>query len=231
MGAAVASSRAGSDLYEALARWLHRVPGDLVVANIGACALFAALTGSSPATCAAIGKMGIPEMRRRGYPGRPCDRCDRRRRHAGHPDPAVGHHDPLRDRQRDLDRPAVPRRRPARAAAHRAVHGLVGSCAGGAAPRLRRRRPRLHADARSSPAAEVLPFLAVIVGVVYALYGGVATPSEAAGVGALLCARPRRRGLPGLAPGRSVADLARHPARVGDDPDDHRHRRSCSATC
>ncbi|MCC2097360.1 MAG: TRAP transporter large permease subunit, partial [Hyphomicrobiales bacterium] len=58
MGAAVASSRAGSDLYEALARWLHRVPGSLVISNVGACALFAALTGSSPATCAAIGKMG-----------------------------------------------------------------------------------------------------------------------------------------------------------------------------
>ncbi|MBU2288957.1 MAG: TRAP transporter large permease subunit, partial [Gammaproteobacteria bacterium] len=57
MGAAVASSRAGSDLYEALARWLHRVPGSLVISNIGACALFSALTGSSPATCAAIGKM------------------------------------------------------------------------------------------------------------------------------------------------------------------------------
>ena len=67
MGAAVASSRAGSDLYEALARWLHRVPGSLVISNIGACALFSALTGSSPATCAAIGKMGIPEMRKRGY--------------------------------------------------------------------------------------------------------------------------------------------------------------------
>ena len=67
MGAAVASSRAGSDLYEALSRWLHRVPGSLVISNIGACALFSALTGSSPATCAAIGKMGIPEMRRRGY--------------------------------------------------------------------------------------------------------------------------------------------------------------------
>ncbi|MEO8080579.1 MAG: TRAP transporter large permease subunit, partial [Caldimonas sp.] len=67
MGAAVASSRAGGDLYEALARWLHRVPGSLVISNIGACALFSALTGSSPATCAAIGKMGIPEMRKRGY--------------------------------------------------------------------------------------------------------------------------------------------------------------------
>ena len=67
MGAAVASSRAGSDLYEALSRWLYKVPGSLVISNIGACALFSALTGSSPATCAAIGKMGIPEMRRRGY--------------------------------------------------------------------------------------------------------------------------------------------------------------------
>ena len=68
MGAAIASTRAGADLYEALERWLTRVPGGLVVSNLGACALFAAMSGSSPATCAAIGKMGIPEMRRRGYP-------------------------------------------------------------------------------------------------------------------------------------------------------------------
>src|SRR5690348_11401842 len=68
MGAAIGSSPAGKDLYEALDRWLYRLPGGLVVSNLGACALFAALTGSSPATCAAIGRMGIPEMRRRGYP-------------------------------------------------------------------------------------------------------------------------------------------------------------------
>ncbi|MFY9736782.1 MAG: TRAP transporter large permease subunit, partial [Rhodoplanes sp.] len=68
MGAAIGSSPAGRDLYIALDRWLYRVPGGLVVSNLGACALFAALTGSSPATCAAIGKMGIPEMRKRGYP-------------------------------------------------------------------------------------------------------------------------------------------------------------------
>jgi len=68
MGIAVASSPAGKDLYSALDRWLNRVPGGLVVSNLGACALFAALSGSSPATCAAIGKMGIPEMRERGYP-------------------------------------------------------------------------------------------------------------------------------------------------------------------
>ena len=68
MGAAIGSSPAGKDLYEALDRWLYRLPGSFVLSNLGACAIFAALTGSSPACCAAIGKMGIPEMRRRGYP-------------------------------------------------------------------------------------------------------------------------------------------------------------------
>ena len=68
MGAAIASTRAGADIFEAIERWLTHVPGGLVVSNIGACALFASMSGSSPATCAAIGKMGIPEMRKRGYP-------------------------------------------------------------------------------------------------------------------------------------------------------------------
>ena len=67
MGMAVANSPAGKDLYIGLDRWLWRVPGGLVISNIGACSIFAALSGSSPATCAAIGTMGIPEMRKRGY--------------------------------------------------------------------------------------------------------------------------------------------------------------------
>jgi C4-dicarboxylate transporter DctM subunit len=49
MGAAIGSSPAGKDLYEALDRWLYRLPGGLALSNIGACAVFAALTGSSPA--------------------------------------------------------------------------------------------------------------------------------------------------------------------------------------
>ena len=44
MGAAIGSSPAGKDLYEALDRWLYRVPGGLVISNLGACAIFAALT-------------------------------------------------------------------------------------------------------------------------------------------------------------------------------------------
>ena len=68
-GAAIGRSRAGQDLYSALHAWLHRVPGGLGVANVFACALFAAMAGSSPATCSAIGSAGIPEMRKRGYSG------------------------------------------------------------------------------------------------------------------------------------------------------------------
>jgi tripartite ATP-independent transporter DctM subunit len=66
-GAAIGKSRAGEDLYSALHAWMHRVPGGLGIVNVFACALFAAMAGSSPATCSAIGSAGIPEMRRRGY--------------------------------------------------------------------------------------------------------------------------------------------------------------------
>jgi len=66
-GAAIGRSRAGQDLYGALHAWLGKVPGGLGVANVLACALFAAMAGSSPATCSAIGSAGIPEMRKRGY--------------------------------------------------------------------------------------------------------------------------------------------------------------------
>ena len=68
MGAAVGKTRASLDLYEAMHRWFSRLPGGLGVANVAGCSIFAAMCGSSPATCAAIGGMGIPEMRKRGYP-------------------------------------------------------------------------------------------------------------------------------------------------------------------
>lgn len=66
-GAAIGKSRAGRDLYAALHAWLHRIPGGLGIANVFACGIFAAMAGSSPATCSAIGSAGIPEMRKRGY--------------------------------------------------------------------------------------------------------------------------------------------------------------------
>src|ERR1700751_86752 len=58
-GAAIGRTRAGADLYGAGHAWMHRIPGGLGMANVFACALFAAMAGSSPATCSAIGSMGI----------------------------------------------------------------------------------------------------------------------------------------------------------------------------
>jgi C4-dicarboxylate transporter, DctM subunit len=70
LGAAVGASAAGRDLYESLHRLLDRVPGGLVISNILACGIFSAICGSSPATAAAIGKAGMPEMLDRGVPAR-----------------------------------------------------------------------------------------------------------------------------------------------------------------
>jgi C4-dicarboxylate transporter DctM subunit len=187
MGAAIGSSPAGKDLYEALDRWLYRLPGGLVISNLGACAIFAALTGSSPACCAAIGKMGIPEMRRRGYPddiacGSIC---------AGG---TLG----------ILIPPSITF----------ILYGIATETSigrlflAGVMPGIMltslfmlwtlfiiwKRGFRSHAiDFRYSwkekfqAIPKILPFVLIIVGVMYVLYGGVATPSEAAGVGAALC--------------------------------------------
>ncbi|HOE17753.1 MAG TPA: TRAP transporter large permease [Syntrophorhabdaceae bacterium] len=66
MGIVITVAPAGRDLYEAIHRFLYRVPGGIAISNIFACTIFAAMSGSSPATAAAIGTSGIPEMRKRG---------------------------------------------------------------------------------------------------------------------------------------------------------------------
>ena len=187
MGAAISSTRAGADLYEALERWMTRVPGGLVVSNLGACALFSAMSGSSPATCAAIGKMGIPEMRKRGYP----DTIAAGSIAAGG---TLG----------ILIPPSVTM----------IIYGISTETSigrlflSGVIPGLllvtlfmtwtiyssnRQARGILLAAKISYSWAEkfevlprVLPFIFIILGVLYALYGGLATPSETAAVGALL---------------------------------------------
>lgn len=67
MGAAIGKTRAGSDVYSALNAWMNRIPGGLGLANVFACSIFAAMCGSSPATCSAIGSSGIPQLIKRGY--------------------------------------------------------------------------------------------------------------------------------------------------------------------
>ncbi len=187
MGAAISSTRAGADLYEALERWLTRVPGGLVMSNLGACALFSAMSGSSPATCAAIGKMGIPEMRKRGYP-----------------DAVASGSIAAGGTLGILIPPSVTM----------IVYGiatetsigrlfLAGVLPGimlvglfmawsiydtwrhGSAQVLAQRSYTLKERLEILP--RVIPFIIIIFGVLYAMYGGIATPSETAAVGALLC--------------------------------------------
>ena len=190
MGMAVASSPAGKDLYTALDRWLNRVPGGLVVSNLGACALFAALSGSSPATCAAIGKMGIPEMRERGYS---------KEISAG--TIAAGGTLGI------LIPPSITM----------IVYGIstensIGQLfMAGILPGIMLtglfmmwaifKTWRTNKDVNLASVVfnsftwkerfeilpRILPFLAVVVAVLYVLYGGIATPSEAAGIGAFFC--------------------------------------------
>jgi tripartite ATP-independent transporter DctM subunit len=188
MGAVVASSRAGGDLYSVLDHWLTRVPGGLVISNLGACAIFSALSGSSPATCAAIGKMGIPAMRERGFPSSVA---------AG--SIAAGGTLGI------LIPPSVTM----------IVYGISTDTSigrlflAGLLPGLMLTALfmawSLYSTWRQGNASvalasvtyswkekfeilpRVLPFIVIICAVLFALYGGVATPSETAGVGALFC--------------------------------------------
>lgn len=68
MGEILFRTRLSQDLFSGLAPWLNRIPGRLLHTNIIGCAIFAAVSGSSAATVATIGKMTIPELGRRGYP-------------------------------------------------------------------------------------------------------------------------------------------------------------------
>jgi tripartite ATP-independent transporter DctM subunit len=68
MGAVFGRSRASEDLLEAAHAWVGRLRGGLAMSSVLACSVFAAMTGSSPATSAAVGRIAIPEMVRRGYP-------------------------------------------------------------------------------------------------------------------------------------------------------------------
>jgi tripartite ATP-independent transporter DctM subunit len=198
-GAAIGKSRAGQDLYAAMHAWMGRIPGGLGIANVFACALFAAMAGSSPATCSAIGSAGIPEMRRRGYsPG-----------FAAGIIAAGGTLGILLPPSITMILYAV--------AAEQSLGRLflagigpglllVALFAGYAMLRYRREYKAVLAQAhedRGAAAAllhedrftfrervemlpRVLPFVTLLIGVMVALYGGFATPSETAGLGAVL---------------------------------------------
>ena len=68
MGEILFRSKLSEDMFKGLAPWLERLPGRLLHVNIIGCTIFAAVSGSSAATCATIGKIALPELKKRGYP-------------------------------------------------------------------------------------------------------------------------------------------------------------------
>jgi C4-dicarboxylate transporter, DctM subunit len=68
MGEILFRTRLSEDMFRGLAPWMGRLPGRLLHTNIVGCTVFAAVSGSSAATVTTVGKMSIPELRRRGYP-------------------------------------------------------------------------------------------------------------------------------------------------------------------
>jgi C4-dicarboxylate transporter DctM subunit len=67
MGEILYRTKLSEDMFEGLAPWLQRLPGRLLHVNVVGCAVFAAVSGSSAATCATIGRISLPELLRRGY--------------------------------------------------------------------------------------------------------------------------------------------------------------------
>ena len=68
MGEILFRTRLSQDMFRGLAPWMQSLPGRLLHVNVVGCTIFAAVSGSSAATCATIGKMSLPELARRGYP-------------------------------------------------------------------------------------------------------------------------------------------------------------------
>lgn len=68
MGEILFRSKLAEGLFAGLAPWLNKVPGRLLHTNVIGCGIFAAVSGSSAATCATIGKITLPELKKRGYP-------------------------------------------------------------------------------------------------------------------------------------------------------------------
>ncbi len=193
-GAAIGRSRAGADLYNALYVWLNRVPGGLGVANVVACTLFAAMAGSSAATCSAIGSAGIPEMRRRGYsPGLAAGIIAAGGTLGILLPPSITMILYAVAAEQSLGRLFLAGLGPGMV--------LSGMFALYAVMRFRKEyrdavragveHPILRKDnftmaQRISALPRILPFLVLLLGVMGALYGGFASPGETAGLGAVL---------------------------------------------
>lgn len=68
MGEILYRTRLSQEMFRGLAPWMQGLPGRMLHTNVMGCTIFAAVSGSSAATCATVGKMTLPELGKRGYP-------------------------------------------------------------------------------------------------------------------------------------------------------------------
>src|SRR6201990_2170920 len=209
-GSAIGRSRAGQDLYGALHAWMHKLPGGLGIANVFGCALFGAMAGSSPAAWSAIGSAGIPEMRKRGYSGGFAAGIIAAGGTLGILLPpsitmilfAVA-------AEKSLGRLFLAGIGPGlllvslfgvyAVLRFRREYELASAAyaKGGAASAILTRDEYTMAQ-RFSVLPRVIPFVLLLTGVMIALYGGFATPSETAGLGGIPAVVPIRAVFMGL---------------------------------
>jgi len=187
LGCTIGASRAGKDLYESLHRWMCKIPGGLVIANIFGCGLFAAMCGSSPATAAAIGRVGIPEMIRRNVPPRLATGAIAAGGTLGILIPPS---------LTFIIYGIVTHTSIARLFLAGVIPGvmlviLFAAYAWGSSYRQLRLHPQQVIEhytlsEKMSGLIRILPFLAIIISVTVVMYGGFATPSEVAAIAAFL---------------------------------------------
>jgi tripartite ATP-independent transporter DctM subunit len=197
-GAAIGKSPAGKDLYSAIHTWMHKIPGGLGIANVFACALFAAMAGSSPATCSAIGSAGIPEMRRRGYsPGFAAGIIAAGGTLGILLPPSITMILYAVAAEQSLGRLFLAGIGPgvllvvlfagyAVYRAHKEYKAALVIYEKGGEKSAYLEDEHFTFKQKVEMLPRVLPFIVLLIGVMVALYGGFATPSETAGLGALL---------------------------------------------
>ena len=175
----------GFRVYAALSKLVSRVPGGLLQTNIVGCAMFAAVSGSSIATAAAIGNVALPQLMSRGYDRKLSAGSLAAGGTLGILVPPEHRDDRLRHVHRDFGGQAVHGRGHSGRHTDDYVHDLYCHPGTGAAVHRAPTRSRRAICSDLRMLLDIAPFILLISGILGTIYAGIATPTEAAAAGCL----------------------------------------------